>query len=392
MVSPVTDPRIIEQLEANQSNAVSDPNLINALESGGKNIQQKPVNPAIRWLAEKLAPTSIGGWISNFNERPGGKFVNSLANTLEPVGTAAQNMGFGALESVPNMAISALNLPSALIGSDKRIPHLDLQKYGGQNAATPYFKGLGNILGSFGLGVPAVESIGSKIPYLKQALEYSPMTSPYLQAPVEALKGALGGLVFGENPEGGGRGVSSLLGAGFGALRGLSAGHAARRAGQKYENLFESAEKKGASSVNRLPDIKDLDYIKKYTKESEIKNLSKLYNLKNPSVSDLHKAQSDLTKIRLKIDKSIYNPESAPLYNAVKQAEKRLHGKMFETFLKSGNQKLSSQYENLTKHYAKDIVPYLENPLYSGKNALKLAGSLGAFKLGQSYLSNLAKD
>lgn len=276
--------------------------------------------------------------------------------------------GASVLESIPNAAASVANVAYEPLSGGQRIPHLDLHnlEFGDKRVLPKEYSELASILGS--LSLPAVgfeKAVGSikNIPNPKGI-------SSYL---ANIGKGAATGYALGEDDEG-----SRLVGALLGAVAPMAHGILPSSVGNKvlenfknvkqkfskeYKSIFDSLNKEGIKKISHEITPKKIKEIESAGFPKYRATIEKLKKSKNAKPEDLHKAQSDLGKIIQRLKES--------------DAKKGLSFSERETLEKAENLKNSilnsleegmkgtksgESYKTISKRYAKEVVPYLEQP------------------------------
>jgi hypothetical protein len=157
---------------------------------------------------------------------------------------------------------------------------------------------------------------------------------------------------------------------------------------EAYNHLFNEAKEAGGEAI-RAPKIKI---------ESFLENSEKKYNkalkdfIKNPTLDGAHKAQSDLGKYVVKMEKSS-TPLTSPQIKAVEEAldaQMRLRGSLFTELNKRTGKGL--EYQNLTKGYREEVVPFLENKILKNLESNKFTPRTAANKLAQDEAFNLGTN
>lgn len=128
----------------------------------------------------------------------------------------------------------------------------------------------------------------------------------------------------------------------------------------EYNSIFDEAEKKGVSAINSKANKADLQRI---LNEVDSKYYSGIQNfIDNPTARNAHLAQSDLGKFIRKMEskRELVSAEHEALKTARKTQE-ILKNEVYSNLLKQGGLDLPFKYLDVTKRYAGEMVPFLEN-------------------------------
>ncbi len=154
---------------------------------------------------------------------------------------------------------------------------------------------------------------------------------------------------------------------------------AKKKYSQLYNSLFENAEKKGLTEIEK-PLIK-ADLIEKNSMP-KYHTAMKEFMMK-PTVENAHKAQSDLGKLSRAMEKAdSINPLTSSqqrTYRAVQDAQDKIKQAMFKD-----HPDLSQKYAKITQGYKTDVIPYTSNKALNLYNK----GELGEKKLVQRLKNN----
>lgn len=294
----------------------------------------------------------------------------------------------GALQGAGNLGTSIANIPLELIGKalgkNAKISRPDLEQYLPHDALSQAaFKGgefvpeiltgraAANIIGK-GAGTVLEKLMGSskglgRIPYVGKGL-------------ARGTEGALSGYALGED-EKGDREMSALLGGIANPLfsagkyiknllpKGLAAGvvGAKKAAKDKYEKLynglFNEAKTRGLNQNPITVPKFDIDLIKKHSQTKYHGGLNDF--VKDPNLETAHRAQSDIGKFIRHMkevdDKTGLTSSQLKALKEAEKAQKKIKGSIFTRLTQGGKQDLSNKYGNITKGYAKDVIPYDRN-------------------------------
>lgn len=128
----------------------------------------------------------------------------------------------------------------------------------------------------------------------------------------------------------------------------------------EYGSIFDAAESKGVKNIKSKTDKSELEAI---LKEVDSKYYSGLESfLKNPTARNAHEAQSDLGKFVRKMEskKDLVGNEKEALKLA-RKTQGILKNEVYSSLLQQGGLDLPFKYQDVTKRYATEMVPYLEN-------------------------------
>ncbi len=129
---------------------------------------------------------------------------------------------------------------------------------------------------------------------------------------------------------------------------------------EMYDKIWSKAEKEGIHKVHYNPDAVDLPSIKKYSTEKYYGALDNF--VKNPSLENAQKAQSDLGKLIRDLDKrASLTSEEKSTYVAAEKAQKNIKDSMFRDSSGKLNEKLKNQYDKVTESYGKNVIPYTKS-------------------------------
>ena len=299
----------------------------------------------------RLMQNSIGGdndfdeWQDSRNpqENQGGRPIENPYDML--AGSSEQDMG-----RIPQMQIQQENPQSSLRSAGQFVGGL-----------APSI-GLASTLGP--LGAPAGEYAASAI-----GLAESPLSMMIARAFGSAGAGAAEGYVTGDEDS---RGTSAAFGAGAAGLSQLGgdllktrssniAKDVKKRAqslqnsyGEKFNSVLGQAEKSGANQYLKPLKGKSFEIIED-SAHSKFSNALGDFQ-KNPTLSNAHKAQSDLGKI-LRNEKAA----GSKAYEEAGKAQNRLLQQISQALENSGAKEVKSSYEGLRAGYAKEVVPYLNS-------------------------------
>jgi hypothetical protein len=325
-----------------------------------------------------------GSWLERMGENqvPG---LDAFGSKMEQYGAPVAG---GILQGAGSSAASIGNLALSPF-TDKKIPHPDLKQYLEPGMATDIGFGLGE-LGGYAMGGGAAAKLIGKG---QQAAGLSGLTGKTGML-ADALKGfgagaAISEDLFGGRALGGALGAAGAMGStltnsGVGKKVMGSFGKAKNKFNKLYGSIWDMAKKEGIGTNMSVPSI-SINKIKKGaggTKYTEA--LTKFKN--NPTLENAQKAQSDLGKLATHLDDMArtkpnkFSTRERDALDAALNAQKKIKGKMFEEMSKSKDGKLAKKYFETSKGYAKEVGPYLDNPIILKAEA----NNIPASKLGKA--------
>lgn len=345
----------------------------NSLKNDGVDISQfKPHQTGYLQIAANLAD----------------KYINKPVEQL-----GLPNLAAGILSAPQKLAVNVLNTPHAISSAlgGPELPQASLPDWLNPSSA----EGLGhspvqNLMGIAGDIIGQGAGAGALYGKVAQALNMGAKSPLYARS---ILGGAIGGLTS-DSEAPGGKLAGTVIGAALPAVLGLTKGTIGKRAqtiasdleGQ-YQKSYKDILKKGSqlgSNKLRIPSTitNESEGVQKLFKSGERKLTSSIRQFeKNPTLENAHKAQSDLGKLKRKIETKRIKGQtlSSTEMDAEKEAatlQKRIRGSMQQHFVQNGRSDLATQYGNLTKGYAKDVVPFKgkmrhESPTKYAKELLK---------------------
>jgi hypothetical protein len=128
----------------------------------------------------------------------------------------------------------------------------------------------------------------------------------------------------------------------------------------EYGSIFNEAEKQGIKNYQSKASRKELENIMSSVDKKYYSGLEKF--LDNPTTRNAHLAQSDLGKLIRKLSgkRQLFTSEHEALKSA-RNAQDILKKEVYSNLLKEGGLKLPFKYNDVTKRYSREMVPYLEN-------------------------------
>lgn len=304
-------------------------------------------SPESQGIMGKLNPTVLGML------QGAGDIGANVLNLLSGMGNQPQ--GMGALMGLPQEDYPLKDVPNP-----GRIPNPELGQYVGDSLGdqAQFIGGqlVPNVIGGAGIfrGLGAIPQLG------KATLGAT------------AGRGALTGAALSED---------RLLGAGLGAAtaplslvpRGTSKVVGNKIVGdfknlkntfsKKYNQIFQDAEKAGINKVATSIKGKDLKYLKDAASAKQEKAL--LDFIDKPTLKNAHDVQSSLGKMIRQLNtkqatKGLEGLENKALKSAEK-AQEKIRSDIVKSMTSKGKNTLSERYTQLTKDYAKELGPYLDN-------------------------------
>lgn len=163
------------------------------------------------------------------------------------------------------------------------------------------------------------------------------------------------------------------------------------KATEKYGSLWNDAAEAGVTHAPPTSSAKtNLSRVLDKTTENE-NEFMKEY-LANPTLENAHWAKSDLGRFIRKQDKihaknNLTGPELKTL-KAAKEAKQELEHSMFH-----GNPELDTRYQDLTREYAQDVIPYknLEELTLFERNKLRPKTAVKSLKNNEEFMIELSK-
>lgn len=293
--------------------------------------------------------------------------------------------GIGAAEGASSSLASVANLIPMVFGSNFRIPEPNFSSALPEGASNLAYSG-GKLAGE----------IAAPLGAFGKASKLIPKAAGKLGLAQTAAEGALSGAATNEFGYGGREG-GAALGAVAAPLMASTNKAIANKLisksnkleeqfGKKYEALFKKASKEGIDEIKvKTPDI-NVPGMEKRLSKDELKALEAFKN--NPTIMNAHKAQSKMKEIQRGIqpkgkNKFVMGPDAKTRDEAA-LAEKKLLGFMQQKFSKS-DPALSSEYAGLTRKYAEDVAPYLNEKLKieqvkAGANPKEIVEALRDYK------------
>lgn len=287
--------------------------------------------------------------------------------SLKPddMGMFMQMLRGGALgvgQGLSDMAISGLNLPATLLGSDKKIPHLNLGQYTGSSVPEQIAFYTGSLGTPGGAVLKGAGALSKALPYLKNLrLGKASMLK-------DALLGAGTGYALGETDEKSdlGRYLGGALGGVAKAGGRLTSKNISNRMLEErnqlkkayedaYNALFKQGKKIPQKNLKRVPISPTL------SKEFNKSQGAIARYLKKPTLKNAHVLQSDLGKdIRSLGDSSKLPSEKIRAKRLAMKTQRALQDKIKRGFASNAQPDLALQYGKLSKGYKKNVVPYLD--------------------------------
>jgi hypothetical protein len=376
------------------------------------NTQQQGSNSALENFARnnpKLAEF-LGNmqWPKSKGFQKAGEIAGMGNKAIEKTGLPA--LAGGLLQGLGNTGISTANLiPGA------EIPHLDLRKFSAPGALNSVMHGAGNIGGNLAGFFGAGAGLGK----IGQALNIARPTGKTGML-ADFLKNAGTGYATGENADHGksGRIISAVLSTiptaanwmsdKKNAAKVLADKESVFKAGNKmYDKVFDMARKEGITHADKAPSI-DINTLKKYMDKSFSESLTKMMD--NPTLRNLHNAQSDLGKYigSLKSDVGKLPSGNINAFNKAVEARDIIKNLLKNTLNKSSSKELAKEltkasdyWKNTVSHYydfTKDIWKFSNNKTFPStflkgiKNVDDVFAKNMAGRLPEVMLKDFLKD
>lgn len=287
-----------------------------------------------------------------------------------------KSLGLGSAQSLADALISAVNLPAHILGSNKKIPHPNLQQYSDPEMSIPFMAGelIGPGLGKFA----AIQKLNK----LRRPAGIMGIGS-------DIARGAGVGYALGETgDQGEGRISGALLQGGAAGLGSLGSKNIAKNVAKEkkkvleyyqkgYSDLFDQANKSGIKYTGTRIASPTLSKEMRYSKDA-----LKRYR-QNPSLENAHWLQSDLGKdIRALEKQSVLSSEKIKALGLAKKAQEQIKTGIDRAFMSKMQPDLVLRYKELGKGYGKEAVPYLSP---------KIKEALGRFESGKANAKQTLK-
>jgi hypothetical protein len=341
----------------------------------GQNNKQRPLDPAVQWLAKQLQKSpklnnllsglANSSTVQNINK--GGKEVGGYTNPW--VGGALQEVGdVGA--SLGNLALKPIN---ALSGKEYNIPHPDLKQY----QEPGLYNDLAFMGGQLGTGLVGGLGLGAGRG-VAQAVQRLPRSGGWAGLVGDVGKGAAAGYALGENAEG-----DRTLGTALGAVaqpltsitnRGITnrvLGDRAReegRHGEMYRDIFGPANENNIPFTGeRLLGMGD-EAIEAFGRIRG--RLGRDYRevidnfLNEPSMENAQRLQSSLGQFARNTEKNPkWKTNSLPpghqaAYDAATRLRNNLQGDIEGSLRRGGLPEEAAMYPEVTRSFAENVAPY----------------------------------
>lgn len=310
-----------------------------------------------------------------FFKKLGRGYLNYAGGTLRGMGQAAGDLGASAI----NWPISGIEkLTGAHI---PHVPHPDLLN----KNPTSLGESIGQHVGQIGAGFALPGGVGLKAAQLANKGYQALRAGKQLPLIGKLLAGGAGGALEGaagnEENRGLGGAIGSIAGTAGYALpaayqfaKSLSSKNIAKniqdevaRLGQHFNERFTShlqaGEEAGANKFLR-GEKGNIKLLKKAGEGKLAYGLEKFNE--NPTLTNAHKAQSDLNKIVAKFSRSKEGSLEADAYEEALKLKNRLLKKISESFEKAGVKQHGAGYQQSRVDYANEAAPYLDSSAISG--------------------------
>lgn len=338
-----------------------------------------------KYSDEELEKIASGANASqNHAEGEGEGFFKSLGHGyLNYAKGALRGMG----QSAGDLAASAINWPISGIEklSGAHIPHVPHPDLLNKNPGS-LGESVGQTLGQFGGGLLLPGGAAVKTAQLANKGYQAINAGKQLPLIAKLLAGSAGGALEGalgneENRTLGG-GLGALLGGGsqaatsaFNLARGMRSKSIAKqiekemtRLGEHFNERFtthlNAGEEAGANQFLKPKLNPKINILKKGGEGKLAYGIEKF--TQNPTLTNAHKAQSDLNKIVSKYSKSKEGSLESDVYSEALRLKNRLLQNISEAFEKSGVKHHGQGYQQARVDYATQAAPYLDSPAIRG--------------------------
>ncbi len=310
-----------------------------------------------------------------FLKKLGRGYLNYAGGALRGMGQAAGDLG-----------ASAINWPISGIEhlSGHKLPHVPHPDLLNKNPGS-LGESIGQTVGQIGAGFALPGGVGMKAAQLANKGYQALRAGKQLPLIGKLLAGGAGGALEGaagneENRSLGGA-LGSIAGTAGYALpatynfaKSLSSKNIAKniqnevsRLGQHFNERFTShlqaGEEAGANKFLR-GEKGNIKLLKKAGEGKLAYGLEKFNE--NPTLTNAHKAQSDLNKIVAKFSRSKEGSLESDAYEEALKLKNRLLKKISESFEKAGVKQHGAGYQQSRVDYANEAAPYLDSPAISG--------------------------
>ncbi len=274
---------------------------------------------------------------------------------------SAASIGLGGLQGGINSGVSIANLIPGV-----NIPHADLSQYRPEGAVNTGLFYAGDFGAQGLLGGKAAQFLGA----LQKAGNIAQKGWPAFLSAI--ARPAAAGYGVGENAEGGGRGLSALIGGGLGTVNALT--------GTSAKAVAKGAETKAAGSDMYKDALGEFgDTVAKRVPKLDLKMINKFYPkgyrdsvdafVSSPTVNNAHRAQSQfgkwLNKVSTRGEDGVRVAKSGVSQRAVDaadDAQKRIRGTMFET-LSEASPDAWGKYAAATENW-RDLSKVYDSPAF----------------------------
>lgn len=292
----------------------------------------------------------------------------------------------GFLQGVGDLGASALNAPisAAEWAFNTKLPHVPHPHLINEHPSG-LSESVGQTLGQLGSGFALPGGAAVKGAQYANKLYKGYKAGKELPLIGKLLAGTAGGAAEGglgsEGNRMQGAGIGALLGAGaqgaqsaYNLFSGLKSKNIAKaiseevgRLGEHFNERFTShlaaGEEAGANKFLR-PEKAKIPLLKKAGEGKLAYGIEK-FNAE-PTLTNAHKAQSDLNKIITKYARSKEGSLESDVYSEALRLKNRLLQKISQAFEQSGTKEHGAGYQQSRVDYAKEMAPYLESPAIQG--------------------------
>jgi hypothetical protein len=309
-----------------------------------------------------------------------------LKSALQVYGHYAKGVLKGGGQALGDMGASAINWPISGIEklSGHKLPHVP-HPHLLDKESDSLGESIGRTIGQVGAGFALPGGVGMKAAQLAgkgyQALRAGKQLPLIGKLLAGGAGGALEGAAANEENRGLGGAIGSIEGtagyalpAAYNFAKSLGSKSIAKniqeevgRLGQHFNERFTShlqAGEKGGANKFLKAEKGNIKLLKKAGEGKLAYGLEKFNEA--PTLSNAHKAQSDLNKIVSKYSRSKEGSLEADVYSEALKLKNRLLKKISESFEKAGVKEHGAGYQQSRVDYANEVAPYLDSPVING--------------------------
>lgn len=309
-------------------------------------------------------------------------FLRSLA---QGYGNYAKGFAKGAGQAIGDLGASVVNWPISGIErlTGKNLPHVPHPNLISENPDSLGEK-IGQMVGQFGAGVGLPGGAGFKAAQLAEKGYQTLRTGKKLPLIAKLLAGGAGGALEGAAGNESNRGLGAGLGAAAGTAgfaipaaynlaKSISSrkiakniseevGKLSHQFNERFTKHLEAGEESGANKFLNQ-ERANIKLLKKAGEGKLAYGLEKFNH--HPTLTNAHKAQSDLNKIVSKYSRSRQGSIEADVHDEALKLKNRMLKKISEAFEKSGAKEHGVDYQQSRVDYANEMAPYLDSPAIS---------------------------